>query len=277
MRFLKQIVAVAAISAVGSQGVVAVQDDPWLALPLGVLTAVLAALVYRWVVRRTEHRAPTDLAGPGAVRGLAVGTLIGVAAVVAVLATIALTGSYRITGFGSVGGAVALLGFMAAAAVTEELMFRGVMFRVLEEHAGTWISLLTVSALFGAMHLLNPDASLWGATAIALTGGLMLGASYIATRSLWAPIGLHFGWNVALGGSGAAVSGNGTPDGLLESTLSGSTLITGGDFGPEGSVVTVLTCIALAIVFLWMAQRRGHVRPRRHRQSSAPVLATTSR
>ena len=42
----------------------------------------------------------------------------------------------------------------------------------------------------------------------------MLAAAYAATRNLWVPIGLHFGWNFAAGGIfGAEVSGNGAPRG----------------------------------------------------------------
>ena len=65
------------------------------------------------------------------------------------------------------------------------------------------------------MHLLNPDATLWGATAIAIEAGFMLAACYAATRNLWVPIGLHFGWNFAAGRHlrGAVVSGNGESEG----------------------------------------------------------------
>ncbi len=126
--------------------------------------------------------------------------LIGFAMFAAVIVNIALMGGYHVHGLGSVSGAVGMVGFMAAAAVTEELMFRGLLFRLVEERLGTWLSLLLTGVLFGLMHLLNPDASLWGATAIAIEAGFMLAACYAATRNLWVPIGLHFGWNFAAGG-----------------------------------------------------------------------------
>ena len=278
MRLLKQFLAVAAVTFAGGQAVAAVRGNAWLTLAVGAATAVVAVLVYAWVVRRTEHRAPTEVARTGAAARIARGLLIGAGMVAAVIVTIAFLGGYHVHGLGSVTGAVALLGFMAAAAVTEELLFRGVLFRVIEERTGTWIALLLTGVVFGLMHLVNPDASLWGSIAIAIEAGFMLAACYAATRSLWVPIGLHFGWNFALGGIfSAVVSGNGESEGLLDATTSGPALITGGDFGPEASLYTVAAGAILTAVFLWLAHRRGHLVPRRRRAVGAAPTATVSR
>ena len=276
MRLVKQFLAVAAVAFVGGQGVAAVQG-PWLTLVLGLVTAVLAVLVYAWVVRRTEHRAPTEVARSGAVARLLRGALIGAGMFAAVIANIAFLGGYHVEGWGSPTGALGLLGFMAAAAVTEELLFRGVLFRILEERTGTWIALALTGVVFGAMHLANPDATLWGATAIAIEAGFMLAACYAATRNLWVPIGLHFGWNFAAGGIfSVVVSGNGESKGLLETSMSGPVALSGGAFGPEGSLYAVLAGVVLTVVFLWLAKRRGHIVPRRRRAAQAPATATVS-
>ncbi|WP_228923005.1 CPBP family intramembrane glutamic endopeptidase [Streptomyces sp. DH7] len=264
MRFVWQLLAVVLIAMIGGQVVATVEDNPWLQLILGLVTAVLAVLVYGWVVRRTEHRPSTEVAREGAEAAIGRGMLIGVAMFGAVIANIFVNAHYEINGLGSVTGAVGLFGFMAAAAVTEELIFRGVLFRIIEERAGTWIALALTGVLFGASHLLNPNASLWGAFAIAIEAGAMLAAAYAATRSLWLPIGLHFGWNFAAAGIfSVEVSGNNTPQGLLDTVTSGPTWVTGGDFGPEGSVYAVLFGALLTIGFLWLAHRRGNLVPRR--------------
>ncbi|XVS60683.1 lysostaphin resistance A-like protein [Actinosynnema sp. CA-299493] len=275
MRVVPQFLAVAAVALVGNQAVAAGQGNPWLTLVLGVATAVLAVLVYAWVVRRTEHRAPSEVGRDGAAAATGRGLLIGVVMCGSVIATIAGLGGYSIAGLGSVTGMVGLFGFMAAAAVTEELLFRGVLFRVVEERVGTWIALVLTGVVFGLAHIPNPNATLWGATAIAIEAGFMLAAAYAATRTLWLPIGLHFGWNFALGGIFAAeVSGSGTTEGLLDSTLSGPTLLTGGTFGPEASGYAVAAGAALTVVFLWLAHRRGHLVPRRRRADRALATAT---
>ena len=191
------------------------------------------------------------------------------------IAAVALAGDYRIGGWGSLSGAVALVGFMAAAAVTEEVLFRGVLFRVVEGRLGTWWALALTGALFGASHLLNPHASLWGALAVAVEAGGMLAAAYAATRTLWLPIGLHFAWNFAEGGVfGTDVSGTDAPQGLLHGVMSGSTWITGGDFGPEGSLFSVLAGLIVTTVFLIVARRRGSLVPsRRYRADTDARLA----
>jgi membrane protease YdiL (CAAX protease family) len=278
MRLLKQLLAVAAVAFAGGQAVAAVRGNAWLTLALGAATAVVAVLVYAWVVRRTEHRAPAEVARAGAAARIGRGVLIGFGMFGAVIVNIALIGGYHVHGLGSVTGAIGLLGFMAAAAVTEELLFRGVLFRVVEERIGTWLALLATGLVFGLIHLLNPDASLWGATAIAVEAGFMLAACYAATRNLWVPIGLHFGWNFAEGGIfSVVVSGDGASKGLLDAGMSGPALLTGGDFGPEGSLYAVAAGVMLTVVFLWLAHRRGHLVPRRRRVAAVPATATVSR
>jgi len=270
MRLLQQLGAVALVALAGSLAVGAAGWNAPLTLILGTLTAVLALLVYAWVVRRTEHRTPVEVARSGAAGALGRGLLIGAGLFTAVIANIALLGGYRVGGWGSVSGAVALAGFTAAAAVTEELLFRGVLFRIVEERIGTWWSLGLTGLLFGLVHLLNPHASLWGAIAIAVEAGGMLGAAYAATRTLWLPIGLHFAWNFAEGGIfGTGISGTDGPRGLLDGVTSGPAVLSGGEFGPEASLYSVLGGVVVTAVFLVLARRRGHLVPRRRRTGPA--------
>ncbi|WP_089106640.1 CPBP family intramembrane glutamic endopeptidase [Streptomyces hyaluromycini] len=279
MRLVWQLLAVAAVAFVGGQGVAAVQGNWFLTLVLGLLTAVVAVLVYGWVVRRTEHRPSVEVGREGARVAFGRGTAIGVVTFACVIGNIAFLGDYSVHGVGSVGGAVGVVGYMVAAAVTEELLFRGVLFRIVEERTGTWIALVSTGALFGMMHLLNKDATVWGALAIAIEAGGMLGAAYAATRTLWLPIGLHFGWNFAESGIfGTEVSGSGgAQQGLLDASTSGSRLVTGGQFGPEASVYSVLLGVLVTVAFLWLARRRGHLVPRPRRGVPAGSVATLPR
>ncbi|MGI5133018.1 CPBP family intramembrane glutamic endopeptidase [Pseudonocardia sp. CA-107938] len=276
MRVVWQLAVTVGIAFVGGQCLAAAPANPWLTLVIGVVTAVLAILGYGWVVRRTERRPATEVAGAGAGGAVARGTLIGAALFGSVIVNIAFLGGYVVHGIGSVSGAVGLVGFMAAAAVTEEVVFRGVLFRIVEERTGTWIALVLTGALFGLVHMLNPHADWGGAVAVAIEAGGMLTAAYVATRRLWLPIGLHFGWNVAAGAVfSTEVSGNGTPQGLLDATMSGPTILTGGAFGPEASLYSVVFCVVATIVFLWLAHRRGHLVPRRRADRAA--VATLAR
>ncbi|MFF0598789.1 CPBP family intramembrane glutamic endopeptidase [Streptomyces antibioticus] len=262
MRFVKQFLAVLAAYAAGGVAVDAVKDNDWLTLVVGLAAAALVVFVYAWVVRRTERRPASDVAREGAAARAGWGTLIGAAMFGAVIVNLSASGHYEVDGLGSVPGAIGLVGFMAAAAATEEVVFRGVLFRVVEEHIGTYLALALTGLVFGLSHLFNEHATLWGALAIAVEAGFMLAAAYAATRSLWLTIGVHFGWNFAAAGVfSTEVSGNGTSQGLLDAATSGPELLTGGDFGPEGSVYAIGFGVLLTLVFLWLAHRRGTVVP----------------
>ena len=130
------------------------------------------------------------------------------------------------------------------AAVGEEIVLRGVVYRRLEERLGAALALLVSASVFGLMHAGNPGANWVSTLAIALESGLLLGLAYAATRSLWLPIGLHFGWGFTEGGIfGAAVSG-GKYSGLIDAPLAGPPWVTGGAFGPEASVAALVISLA---------------------------------
>jgi membrane protease YdiL (CAAX protease family) len=246
-----------------------VHDIPLLALPVGLLTAAIALFAYRWLSRRIERRTDVpELARPGAARRLGGGVLLGTGMFSLVMLLIALFGGWDGTDGGSFGGFLITTGVMACVAVNEELLIRGVVVRILSERFGGWVALSVSSLVFGAMHLINEDATIWGAVAIALTGGLLLGAAYLATGSLWLSIGFHFGWNLVQAGVfGVATSGTEQSDSLLHTTLSGATALTGGEFGPEASVLTVVVAAVPIAFLLRHAVRTG----RMDRRPTAPV------
>ncbi|MCW4459911.1 CPBP family intramembrane glutamic endopeptidase [Microbacterium sp. MPKO10] len=274
MRLLWQLLVVLAAVVLARLISAAVGGNPWLTFGIGLATGVLAIAVYAWVVRRTEHRAPAEVSLKSAAPSVAWSTGAGIALFGAVIGLIALGGFYAINGLGSPANALGLLGFMAGAAVSEELIFRGILFRIVEEWTGTWIALVLVGLLFGLVHLLNANATLVGALAIAIEAGGMLTAAYIATRKLWVPIGLHFGWNLAASAIfSTELSGSGAPTGLLDATTAGPALLTGGDFGPEASVYAVALGMLATAGFMWMAYRRGYVVPVR-RSDRAHMIET---
>ncbi|GAA4488892.1 type II CAAX endopeptidase family protein [Actinoallomurus oryzae] len=239
-------------------------------LLLGLVCAGLVLWGYAKAVGLLEHRQVAELARDGAARSVWRGTLAGLGLFAVTIGVIAMFGGYGIAGWGSFGAFVACLGLMCAVAAVEEVLLRGVLFRIVEEMTGTWGALAVSALVFGVLHLVNAKATVWGALAIAMEAGLMLGAAYAATRTLWLPIGLHLGWNFAEGGIfGVTVSGNGDgPAGLLKGTLSGPVALTGGGFGPEASVVAILVCGVPTVLLLRRARRDGRIRPRRRRATA---------
>jgi uncharacterized protein len=229
---------------------------------LGLAGAAAALGLYVLAIRFLERRPVTELARPGAAGLLGRGTLIGFGLFTTVVLIIAVFGGYRPAGWGSIGGMLSLLGLMAAVAVAEEILFRGVLFRIVEEWTGTWGSLIVSAVVFGGLHLLNPGATPVGALAV-MVAGAMVAAAYAWTRTLWLPIGLHFGWNFTEAGLfGATVSGSADRTGLLRSVFHGPAALSGGSFGPEAGLPAILVALVATLWFLRRARRAGTIRTR---------------
>lgn len=217
---------------------------------------------YELLIRRLGRRPRDDYRDRLALRRLGVGLGVGFTLFSLAVAVAAALGVYRIIGLGDLSDLFpALLATAIFPAISEELVFRGILFRWLEEFGGSWLALLLTSALFGAAHLFNPHASLVAAVGIASEAGVMLGAAYMLTRSLWLPMGLHAAWNFTQGEIyDIPVSGS-QVHGLLDARLTGDPLLTGNGFGLEASVIAMAVATAFGSWLLWLAIRKGEARP----------------
>ena len=219
--------------------------------------AIVMIAAYRMSVRLIEGRRAVELAARDAFFGLAEGVVLGAVLFGAVFWALWYEGFAQVGGLSFNSGVEAAFAVAVASAIGEEIVFRGIFFRIFEEGFGTTAAIVVSSCLFGLLHALNHGATLWSTAAIALEAGVLLGAAYAASRTLWLPIGLHFGWNFTEGGIfGAAVSG-GTSRGLITNTIAGPTYWTGGAFGPEASILALAVCLPAAIALLALAWRRG--------------------
>ncbi|MBA4163472.1 MAG: CPBP family intramembrane metalloprotease domain-containing protein [Erythrobacter sp.] len=238
----------------------------------------LLLIIYKFFIRHLGDAPHDDLPWHRASRELAQGTLLAFGLFSAIVAIAAALGSYRIVGWGGGEDFVMIL-FVAgfAAGFVEELMFRGVLFRWLEDFGGSWFALAVTSGLFGFAHISNDNATWLSSLAIALEAGILLGGAYMVTRSLWFAIGIHFGWNVTQGFIwDVPVSGNDV-DGMVEAQLHGNELLSGGAFGLEASVIAMVVATSVGAYLVWLASQRGEiVRPwwvRRRLARQQPVAA----
>jgi membrane protease YdiL (CAAX protease family) len=250
---------IAALNFAGGMALGELDRDLRGALMVLVIIAALIA-AQKLVLRRLGERKHDDLPWNSAARDLALGTLGAFALFSLIVGIAALAGAYFIVGWGGMSNwLMLLLTAGVSAGFVEELIFRGILFRWIEEFGGSWAALAITSALFGLAHIGNDNATWFSSTTIAIEAGVMLGGAYMLTRSLWLPIGLHFGWNVTQGLLwDVPVSGNDV-DGLVDARLTGDPLISGGAFGLEASVIALVVAGGFGVWLVKRAYDKGEV------------------
>ena len=235
-----------------------------IAMPTDLIFALagtgLMVLAYKLIVVRMGEQPRDDLPFDRRAGDTVSGFVQGGLVFSAIVGVAALLGTYQVLGLSPAEDWLPILiatGLMAG--VTEEILLRGIVFRWLEELGGSWVALALSALIFGSLHAANPNATLISSLSIALAAGMLLGGAYMLTRNLWLAIGMHAGWNVTQGlvwdvpVSGVAL------DGWVESRLVGDPILSGGAFGLEASVLTMIIATAYGVWLIVRAVRRGHV------------------
>jgi membrane protease YdiL (CAAX protease family) len=226
-------------------------------IPLAlVITKYLWRRSWKWLCFTLNPR----LFGYGILLGIALPlfiiVLISALGTVAVVATPA---RFTIIELLSIGfGTVCLMIFIA---ITEELVFRGMAVREWAVKMGWPLATLIGGLYFGAVHIFSLFSRVspfqWAWIMISgLVASMLFVLMYIRSKSLWLPIGFHFGWNLCLRlFLGTALSGQEANFGLFRTELSGPLFLTGGEFGIESSVVTY--CVYSVVAILILKYSRG--------------------
>lgn len=233
----------------------------WLAMLVEGLVYLAGVVVLTWAfchyVDRTTVRS-LGLQRPGWLAKLAAGGGLGVGLQLLIFAAFAVAGWLTVE-----RGDRQPLELSASVAAwliisfNEELAFRGYILQRLARAWGLPAAVVVSSLVFAMVHALNPNVQPLAMLSL-FAAGLLLACAYLVSRSLWLPIGLHIGWNLAemqllgFAGSGA------TEPALLRSVVHGPELLTGGAFGPEGGLVglaATLIGIVILLVGYWIAVR----------------------
>jgi uncharacterized protein len=233
---------------------------PYVLVAGGVGIGVITIVLYRIGVRLLERRRAAETFVNIGGRLAALGALIGAALFCVMYAVFWWMGFAAFTGFRGFDGVLSELGQAISSGIGEEVIVRGAVFRPLESAFGTLPALILSGALFGALHADNPAATAVSTVAIAVEAGVLFGLAYTATRNLWFPIGIHFGWNFTEGGIFNAIVSGFPSNGIFSVTVSGPEIWTGGAFGPEASIVCVVVSLIGATLIGWAAVRAGRWR-----------------
>jgi len=220
-----------------------------------LVAALACALGYWAYVNRVERRKVAELSGSGALaewtRGAGLGVLLGLLT----LAPLGGLGVYRIEGLGDSFSLLKQIPEMILVSVFEELLIRGVIFRIAEQAWGSRRALVLSTAAFVAAHLPG-EISMMGVLVTA-AASLAFTAAYQLSRRLWLPMGMHFAWNYLFSAVfSVPVSGH-EAKGWLHGSMSGPEWLGGGAYGIEASATALLVWAVAAALLLRRAYARG--------------------
>jgi membrane protease YdiL (CAAX protease family) len=196
----------------------------------------------------------------GSERNLGTGVLIGVGGALLLIVPAII---FRMAHFTTVPGAevswrsvLFTLGLLLCGAAGEEIAFRGFPLQFLIRGYGPWISVTGIGALFGLLHGFNP-----GATPLSIANtagfGVLFGVALLRSHDLWFPIGMHFGWNATLPFLGVELSGFTIKVTGYQLVWTSGDLWSGGNYGPEASLLASLVLLILFLVVWKVPVRKG--------------------
>lgn len=240
------------------------EGDPSPASAAGLVGMVLSVVLGVWLLCAVSRIRPMDLGfvREGAVRGGLVGAGVAVFVMTLVFAVNALLVSIDVSarlGAADVGPILLALVFFLFQGTFEELVFRLYLMPHLSVRLGVPAAIVVTSLAFAALHGANSNISAMGLVNLVLFG-LVFAVAYLRTGNAWL-VGIGHGiWNFTLGNAyGSHVSGLVFTHSVLGSTPTGDMgVVSGGEYGMEGSLVATVLGVAL-IVALWRAPAR---RPR---------------
>lgn len=215
-------------------------------------------LLVSWIMTLIERRKISHYGLPSRPpfpKDFWVGLLWGFLAISGVLFVMFLFHGFRITGIDTHGAALALWALewglaFAAVGLFEEFAFRGYLQFTLTTGIGFWPAALVTSALFAYVHKGNTGESPLGLFQVAAFG-IFACIALQRTGNLWWPIGFHAAWDwgqtffYGVPDSGLKANHN-----FLHTAFNGSTLLTGGSTGPEGSVLTTIALVGASLLVM---------------------------
>ncbi|HVK82368.1 MAG TPA: CPBP family intramembrane glutamic endopeptidase [Verrucomicrobiae bacterium] len=236
------------------------EPSPWhdLALLKNLILPIALFAIYAGFVRLIERRRAREVDFRKGASTLLLGVIVGstiIGLTVLVLWNLGMVEISSRTGFAGIGRELSVL---MITTMIEELLFRVILFAIVEEILGSLGAILISALAFGLAHVANPNATPFAIFALSVELGVMLALAYMLTRNVWVAVGIHAGWNFTQSFVfGALNSGQQHPHSYFQTSLAGPDYLTGGLFGLEGSVVSLgLSVVVSAVLFALILQKR---------------------
>ncbi|MFC2134126.1 lysostaphin resistance A-like protein [Bacteroidota bacterium] len=218
---------------------------------------ILFILLYGLYTRYVERREPLELSFPKFFKELGLGVSIPFAAVGFMVALMMVLGYYEITGFGDFINLSDSFRKQMMVGFSEELIFRLILFKLVEEFAGSWWGLIVQGLIFGFAHLGNPNASVWTSIGLVADSTLLLGGAYMLTRRIWLVMGLHWSWNFFQAGVFGMPNSGFVQPSWIQASIEGPEWFTGGAWGIEASYISIAINLIIGLYFVKLVIDNG--------------------
>jgi len=224
-----------------------------------VLSVIATYFAYRIYVVIFEKRPVYEFSFTSFIPETITGVIVGGGMITIAVVVLIVPGYYNVVEFNSVNSLFEGFFRFTNGAFVEEVLFRLIIFKLVEELLGSWLSMAVTALLFGFAHLFNSNATLWSAIAIAIEAGILLAVAFMLTRRVWLAFGIHFGWNFLQASVFGITTSGISFDGLISPEITGPTWLTGGSFGIEASLITFVIGIVAALILLKMVIKDGQI------------------
>jgi len=211
---------------------------------------------YRIYTRYIERRKALELSSHKFLKELGLGALISFGIVTTLVVLMMALGFYKIEGFTNLKNLTDSFRHHMMVGFSEELLFRLIIFKLIEEYAGSWWALIVQGLIFGFAHMFNPNGSVFMSLAIT-ANAILLGSMYMFTRRIWLIMGLHWCHNFfQTGVYGMPCSGIVKP-GFIQTSITGPAWLTGGAWGIEASYIHIVIIILIGLYIIKLNINKG--------------------
>lgn len=226
-----------------------------------IINSAVLLFLYSSFIRLFEKRKAAEIGAKKFFRETIRGFFTGAVLINLLISALLLLGYYKIAGVEFPLNFITLqITRIFFFALLEEIVFRLIIFRYTELMTGTAAAVIISSVIFGAAHFINPNATVYTTLLVILQSIFIISPAYLLTRRIWFVAGLHFAWNFFQRCAWSLPVSGKDGSGIVKLVSDGPTFITGGNFGPEASIITIFLCAITVIAYFKISSARKYGR-----------------
>ena len=230
------------------------------------ISVIVLLASYYFLFRFYEKRNVTELSLKYLPKEFTSGLIFGFSIISLVILALYVLGYYSISSISNYNYFLKPFSILVGAALLEEIFYRGILYRILENWQGTFIALFIMALLFELPHTFNENTTLLSFL-LGVIFGLTHGLMFTYTKRIWLPFAFHLGWNFAQPFYGSNLSGLEDLGSVIKAKFEGPKLLIGTNYGVEDSIISVIFLSIICIAFLYASIKERKI-IKRHSKSN---------